>query len=127
MMSFLPVNDRQYLENRGLLFEEVTDATYKGIILRKFLLPSGQFDAEYADILILLPSGYPDTPPDMFYLLPWVRLVQSAKYPLAADQPHQFNGQKWQRWSRHNNEWRPGVDGIWTMLKRIENALEVAA
>ncbi len=126
-MSFLPSNDRQYLENRGLHFEEVVDGTQKGIILREFPLPQSRFDTERADILILLPSGYPDAPPDMFYLLPWVKLVQNAKYPLAADQPFQFNSHNWQRWSRHNNEWRPGVDGIWTILKRIENALEVAA
>lgn len=126
-MSFLPPNDRQYLENKGLTFEEIVDASQKGVILREFKLPPGRFDTEQADILILLPSGYPDVPPDMFYLLPWVKLVQGAKYPKAADQAHPFNGQKWQRWSRHNNEWRPGTDGIWTMLKRIENALEVAA
>ncbi len=126
-MSFIPLSDRQYLESRGLHFEEVVDASQKGVILRKFQLPSGRFNTEQADILILLPSGYPDAPPDMFYLLPWIKLVQGEKYPLAADQPHQFSGQQWQRWSRHNNQWRPGVDGIWTMLKRIENALEVAA
>ncbi len=126
-MSFLPLNDRQYLENKGLCFEELADGSQKGIILRGFRLPPSRFSSECADILILLPSGYPDAPPDMFYLLPWVKLVQGMKYPLAADQPHLFNGQNWQRWSRHNNEWRPGVDGIWTMLKRIENALEVAA
>lgn len=126
-MSFLPSNDRQYLENRDLRFEEVVDGSQKGVILQEFQLPPGRFDAEQADILILLPSGYPDASPDMFYLLPWVKLVQGAKYPKAADQAFQFNAQKWQRWSRHNNEWRPGVDGIWTMLKRVENALEVAA
>jgi Prokaryotic E2 family E len=126
-MSFVPLSDRQYLENRGLHFEEMLDGSQKGIILRGFQLPLSRFDVERADILILLPSGYPDIPPDMFYLLPWVKLVQGAKYPLAANQAYSFNGQDWQRWSRHNNEWRPGVDGIWTMLKRIENALEVAA
>ncbi|MDJ0799087.1 MAG: E2/UBC family protein [Calothrix sp. MO_167.B12] len=126
-MSFLPSNDRQYLDNKCLHFEEAEDGRQKGVILRGFHLPPERFDTKQADILILLPSGYPDVPPDMFYLLPWIKLVQGAKYPKAANQPFLFKGQKWQRWSRHNREWRPGTDGIWTMIKRIENALEVAA
>ena len=70
---------------------------------------------------------YPDVPPDMFHTMPWVKLTPDGRYPTAADQPVIFAGQQWQRWSRHNNEWRAGVDGIWTMLKRIDNALAVAA
>jgi hypothetical protein len=127
MMSFLPSKDRQYLDSRELVFEEVIDGSQKGILFRQFRLPSSKYDVSQADILILLPHGYPDVPPDMFFLQPWVRLVQSNNYPRAADQPFTFSGQSWQRWSRHNNEWRPGVDGIWTMLKRVEYALEVAA
>lgn len=125
--SFLPVKDREYLAGRGLQFDEIVDGSNKGVIIRGFPLPSGRFDVGQADLLILLPFGYPDTPPDMFFVLPWIKLAQIAKYPKAADQPFPFNGQQWQRWSRHNNEWRPGVDGIWTMLKRVEHALEVAA
>jgi len=125
--SFLPAKDREYLTGRGLQFDEIVDGSNKGIIIRGFPLPSGRFDVGQADLLILLPFGYPDTPPDMFFVLPWIKLAQIAKYPKAADQPFPFNGQQWQRWSRHNNEWRPGVDGIWTMLKRVEHALEVAA
>jgi hypothetical protein len=126
-MKFLPEQDRQYLGDRGLAWDEIVEGIYKGIVFRSFPLPGGRFDVSVADILILLPTGYPDVPPDMFYLFPWVRLVPLSQYPKAADQPFQFQGQSWQRWSRHNAEWRPGTDGIWTMLKRIEYALELAA
>lgn len=126
-MSFLPSADREYLTSKGFEFEEAIDGGQKAVILKARPLPKGRFDVSVADILILLPSGYPDCPPDMFYLMPWVRLVNGNRYPNAADQPLSFRGQSWQRWSRHNNEWRPGVDGIWTMIKRIETALEVAA
>ena len=127
MSSFLPIDDRRYLAERGLPYREVADSGNKGIILEGFSLPTGRFDAGRADILILLPPGYPDAPPDMFYLTPWVRLAANSNYPRAADVPHSFGGLTWQRWSRHNNEWRPGVDGIWTMIKRVEHALEIAA
>lgn len=126
-MSFLPSADRRYLADRGLSYREAVDGPGKGLILEDFPLPTARFDAERADILILLPPNYPDSPPDMFYLTPWVRLAANSRYPNAADQPVAFEGRNWQRWSRHNNEWRPGVDGIWTMLKRIEHALEIAA
>jgi len=126
-MAALPMKCRRYLTERGIAFEEVTDGGQQAVILRGFVLPSGRFDNSMADILILLPAGYPDSPPDMFHALPWISLVSPNRYPRAADQPVVFSGQKWQRWSRHNNAWRAGVDGIWTMLKRIQTALEEAA
>lgn len=126
-MSFLPPADRQYLESKAITYQEAEEGGKKGVILKNRPLPSGRFDVAHADVLILLPKGYPDIAPDMFYLLPWVRLAPSNTYPSKADQPLDFAGKKWQRWSRHNTEWRPGVDGIWTMIKRVEDALEKAA
>ncbi len=126
-MAVLPTKCRRYLTERGIVFEEVADGGQLAIILRNFALPPDRFNNSVADILILLPAGYPDSPPDMFHALPWISLVSPNRYPRAADQPVVFAGQKWQRWSRHNNAWRPGIDGIWTMLKRIQTALEEAA
>jgi hypothetical protein len=126
-MVFLPPDDRRYLTDKGVVFEEVEGDGQKGIILRNYPLPAGHFDIQVADILILLPAGYPDIPPDMFHTLPWVRLASNNQYPNRADQKVEFADQTWQRWSRHNKEWRAGVDGIWTMLKRVDNALLVAA
>ena len=126
-MSVLPIKCRRYLVERGIRFEEHENGGQKAVIVKGFGLPSGRFDAPTADILILLPSGYSDSPPDMFYTLPWLRLAGSNRYPNRADISFMFQGRKWQRWSRHNNEWRAGVDGIWTMLKRVETALECAA
>ncbi|MEX2166678.1 MAG: E2/UBC family protein [Methyloceanibacter sp.] len=126
-MSFLPEADREYLTAKNIIFEEVEDGGKKGVVLKGRPLPGGRFNADAADILILLPRGYPDIAPDMFHLLPWVKLVSGNKFPKAADQAVNFGGKRWQRWSRHNKEWRPGTDGIWTMIKRIDDALEKAA
>jgi hypothetical protein len=124
---FLPERDRAYLTDKAIAFEEIVDGGQRGVVLRQYPLPAGLFDAPKADLLILIPAGYPDVPPDMFYTLPWVKLTAKNALPRAADQPHPFAGQTWQRWSRHNKEWRPGIDGIWSMLKRVDHALEVAA
>lgn len=126
-MSFLPAADRAYLAEKGIAYEEKQDGAVKGVILKGRRLPDGRFDSAAADILIQLPPGYPDVAPDMFYLLPWVKLRQGGRYPNAANVAQSFAGQSWQRWSRHNSEWRPGIDGIWTMIKRVEDALEKAA
>ncbi|MDR4483183.1 MAG: E2/UBC family protein [Nitrospirales bacterium] len=125
-MSFLPPKDLEYLTNKKIVFEEHDGGGQKALILKDKLLPEERYDASKVDVLIQLPSGYPDVPPDMFYLLPWVKLKQGNRYPGKADQPHDFLGQKWQRWSRHCPEWRPGVDGIWTMLKRVDHAISEA-
>ena len=126
-MTFLPEKDREYLESKGIVFEEHEQGSQKGVILKGFSLPHGRFDADAADILILLPPGYPDAAPDMFYTLPWLKLAGRGCYARRADQPFSFKGESWQRWSRHNSEWRPGADGIWTMIMRVEHALELAA
>ena len=126
-MAVLPSHCRRYLDERGLPFEELEEGRHKALVLEQFGLPTGRFDAPSADILILLPAGYPDNPPDMFYTMPWLRLAPSSSYPIRADQSFDFRGRRWQRWSRHNSQWRAGVDGIWTMLKRVETALECAA
>jgi hypothetical protein len=125
-MAVLPIRDRAYLVEHGVAFEEV-DGNEKGVIFRDYVLPVGRFDQTKADILVLLPPGYPDVRPDMFFAMPWIKLCRSVQYPRAADQAHDFQNRRWQRWSRHNDQWRPGVDGIWTMLRRIDTALEAAA
>jgi hypothetical protein len=126
-VSFLPARDRAYLAEKAIAYDEVEPGGQRAVIFRQRSLPEGRFDTALADILILLPPGYPDLPPDMFYALPWLRLAANSNYPRCADVPFPFAGQTWQRWSRHSSEWRPGIDGIWTMLKRIETALQRTA
>ncbi|HUU02983.1 MAG TPA: E2/UBC family protein [Myxococcota bacterium] len=126
-MSFLPPVDQKYLANKGIIYEELVDSGRKGVVFSKHPLPAGRFDATEVNVLVIMPPGYPDIAPDMFYLMPWVKLVQGNRYPKAADRPLNFGGKRWQRWSRHNSEWRAGIDGIWTMLKRIDRAIEEAA
>lgn len=126
-MSILPSKDRRYLETRGIAFRELEQGGQKGVVLADFPLPDGKFQVAKTDILIILPAGYPDFPPDMFYAVPHLFLVVGNRAPRATQPQLNFGGQNWQRWSRHNNQWWPGADGLWTMIKRVEAALEVAA
>lgn len=119
----LPSLDQSFLADHGYDFEVIQDGCQVGIVLKSLKLPSGKFDCETADILVLLPVGYPDCPPDMFYASPQLVLKGTGQVPKACTVQHSFAGRVWQRWSRHNNAWRPGVDGLRTMLARVQTAL----
>lgn len=122
----LPEADQRYLNGHGITAEIVCDASHKGVVLKQMQVPVGKFNHPAADVLVILPPGYPDVAPDMFFVSPWLTLVSAGRYPTCADQPHTFLGRSWQRWSRHNSSWRPGIDGLHTIIKRIEHALEEA-
>ena len=122
----LPLKDHNYLNKKKIYFDTVSENDSKGIILKDFSLPYDKFNFKKADVLIILPQGYPDCVPDMFYVQPWLKLSKTNNYAEATDQSYQFSGYSWQRWSRHNPSWRAGVDGIWTMLQRVRDALENA-
>lgn len=124
--EFLPSGDQRYLTDRGLTVREVEFNGQKGLVFPDYEVGNPELDQNHAELLIVLPGGYPDAPPDMFFVRPWLRLSSGNRFPQAADQEFQFAGEKWQRWSRHNSQWRPGVDGIWTMLRRVDRALRSA-
>ena len=130
-MSFLPLRDLEYLESHGYAYDQKESGGQKGIVLKGIPLPEAKYNANGANVdsvnvLVILPNGYPDAQPDMFHTDPWIRLRASGSYPRAADQPVSFADINWQRWSRHSDQWRPGRDGIWTMIKRLEHAIEIA-
>jgi len=122
----LPSKDQLYLTGHGYEFEVVMEGGKTGIILKALPLSEGKFDSETADVLILLPKGYPDCSPDMFYTSPKLSLAGTGQVPKACTVEHHFGGRVWQRWSRHNNNWRPGVDGLQTMVARVQTALAEA-
>lgn len=124
--AILPQADQRYISEHELEVQDAIQGAQKGIIFKRYPLPLGLFDSESADVLVVLPSGYPDTAPDMFFVEPWLKLRQTNAYPEKADGAHEFAGRRWQRWSRHNDAWRRGVDGIQTMLRRIDRALRGA-
>lgn len=123
----LPSMDQTYLDQHVIKHEITEDGGNIGVILKDILLPEGKFDHASTDVLILLPRGYPDACPDMFFLQPWVRLKSNGAFPSRADVGFAFGGKQWQRWSRHSNQWRPGIDGLHTMLARFRCAVENAA
>jgi ABC-type antimicrobial peptide transport system ATPase subunit len=126
---FLPEFDREYLLEKGYQFEEKIDANRNGLIIRNWVLPAGKFNLQKSDLLILIPNGYPDVRPDMWYFNPVILLSPSNRAARQTQANINFEGKVWQRWSRHfpANEWRSSIDGIHTYFKKIEVALDTAS
>lgn len=126
---FLPEFDRDYLLEKGYQFEEKIDANRNGLILRNWLLPVGKYNLLTSDLLILISNGYPEVRPDMWYFNPAILLAPSNRLARQTQVNINFEGKVWQRWSRHYpaNEWRSGIDGIHTYLKKVQTALESAS
>jgi hypothetical protein len=118
------------LEGKNYQFREVSDGARNGLIIDNFiLLPENKFAVQQSSLLILLPQGYPDVPPDMFYFAPELKLATSNAYPDRANSKVTYFQTNWQCWSRHAppTDWRAGIDGIHSYLQRVYLALKIAA
>jgi hypothetical protein len=126
--KFLPSSDRLYLEEKLYSYKEVNDGARNGLIITDFKVPEGKYSVSCSSLMIIIPQGYADVPPDMFYFSPALTLVSSKSYPAQADVFESIFGQNWQRWSRHADQsaWRGGVDGIHSYIQRVVKALNVA-
>jgi len=126
--KFLPINDRLYLDSKGYQYKEINDGPLNGLIIDKFPLKNGKFSINESSLLILIPQGYPDVPPDMFYFSPELHLSSSNSFPVQANVFVDHFQIKWQRWSRHADAstWRPGIDGIYSYIQRVKTALNNA-
>lgn len=94
-----------------------------GLMVRPYTLPEGYAESE-TTLMVLVPSGYPGVPIDMFYLDPPVHRRDGASINALADESH--FGVTWQRWSRHY-EWTPGEDNLVTHLEYVKHELESEA
>lgn len=115
----LPEADAEYLDSKNYRFSEKVVGGWIHIIIHDFPLP-GVYSPGTCELLVRLPAGYPNASPDMFWTRPDVRLA-TGNWPTRADVRESFDGESWQRWSRHfpPNGWRPGIDTLQTFLMTI--------
>lgn len=120
----LPESDCRFLDAHGLDWEAIVDGSSRWVILRQHAVPRG-YNHEHVGLALLIPSGYPDTAIDMFYVKP--ALVRCDGKAINALSNHTICGETWQRWSRHRtprNPWRPGEDDLSTHILLIQVLLE---
>ena len=93
------------------------------VVLPAYALPRG-FEPRRVELCLMLPFGFPETPPDMFWVDPAVML--HGRPPAATQVTQQIIGRTWQRFSRHlpAGAWRPGIDNLQSWISMIGTMLE---
>jgi len=115
--NLLPEPDRDYLAEKGYVFEIIPQNGVVHLILKEIGF-SEAYNPKTADILIMVPTGYPNVPLDMFWTFPEIKYA-NGNVPVATEVRQQLHGKNWQRWSRHHPGWRPGLDNLRTFLTVI--------
>jgi hypothetical protein len=123
----LPAADEQYLSERGIAHQVLTDGGEVCVLFPGWQLPSG-LSVSQTDVLLRLSPGYPDIPPDMWWTDPAVLRADGSAIP-ATEVRQPMLGRTWQRWSRHfqAGQWQSGIDGLESFVALIRNEFCVAA
>lgn len=124
----LPAADREYLERAGITYRVFDDGTgMLNVELIDFPLPEG-LNAGTASVLFRLSASYPDTPPDMWWIIPHLVPIRGGVIP-ATESIETHDGRVWQRWSRHLDAaaWRSGIDGLESYVRLLRTELSSAA
>lgn len=124
----LPEPDREFLDRSGITYRVFDDGTgMLNVELIDFPLPSG-LNANAASVLFRLSTSYPDTPPDMWWVIPHLSSVRGGGIP-ATEFVETYDGRSWQRWSRHldTTAWKSGIDTLESYVRLLRTELLSAA
>jgi hypothetical protein len=119
--DLLPEIDRDFLTEKGYAFTASRDGGNVNVVIKDFPFPG--YAPPSADLLIILPAGYPNANVDMFFTIPDVKLASGA-WPKACEAHPTHGGRAWQQWSRHiGDNWRQGVDNLRTYITTIKREI----
>ena len=118
------MEDEELLETLNGGYELVQEAGILRVIVNAFPIPPG-YNLKSAVANVRIEPGYPDSQIDMVYFHPALSRVDGRAIGALADDS--FDGENWQRWSRHRtpaNPWRPGIDNLGTHFALVQDWLE---
>lgn len=99
------------------------------VIIDKVPLPTG-YNRDVTDVLFFIPSGYPETPPDNFFVPAGLRL-EGGGQPDAFNPNHRTHrNEQWDRYSWHlDNGWSPAASieegsNLLTFMGSVEDRLQ---
>ncbi|MCY4316172.1 MAG: hypothetical protein OXC66_08660 [Roseovarius sp.] len=109
LFELLP-EDVDYLDaNHEGRWSKLNEGSGKyGLLIERFGIPNG-FTQSIADLMVLIPAGYPGSSLDMFYLDPPLSKLNGRDAGALSIEKH--FARRWQRWSRHY-QWKPGEDNL---------------
>lgn len=122
----LPATDTDFLETAGINHRVFEEAGTLNVELIGFVLPPG-LNAETANVLFRLAPTYPDTAPDMWWLIPHLTKADG-RVITATELVEIHDGRTWQRWSRHLDatQWQSGIDGLESYIRLLRTELTTA-
>ncbi len=115
--------DEEHLNVRGHPWETVIENNVMRLVIHDFPVPQG-YNFDRVNLNLRIGNNYPDEQIDMVYFYP--HLARLDGKPIGALASDKFDGNDWQRWSRHRtaaNPWRPGIDCIATHLHLVKDWL----
>ena len=137
---FLPEEDKEYLQEKGIIFESKIESVPGGkdrraVLFPNFIVPGNLrtyvgetlTPISNCNLMVLIPDGYATTKLDSFYTSPRLKRINGTD-PDRANVEAALFGQRWQFWSRHlaDTDWRVGIDGLGTFLSYVSNELRIA-
>lgn len=122
--TVLPEQDAAFLSEKKYAHDLFPQGGELHVVINNFQFPSQHYSPDKADLLIKIPPGYPNTPLDMFWTNPEVKLV-NGQVPQKTESREEHHGKTWQRWSRHYvTPWRPGIDSLRSFVQSIHVELQ---
>lgn len=123
----LPPADAAYLAERGIGYTVTMDGPMTCVVFPGWPVPPG-YSRSSVDLLLRLPPGFPDVPPDMWWVAPALQLAGGGVVE-ATQLTEVYLGRSWQRWSRHftPGQWRPGTDSLESFLARVRAEIQRSA
>lgn len=117
--------DKAYLDEH-FVWEAAVEGGMVCVTIKGYPLAAGLTPA-VDELLVRLPSGFPDVAPDMFWFAESVTRSDGTAIPATqVTEPHL--GRAWQRWSRHiAGQWRPGTDDLRSYIAYIRGCINKAA
>ena len=99
------------------------------ILFKRFPMPPG-WNRQVTELLLIIPPGYPTTPPDNFYVPNGLRIVAdgSEKLPSNYSENQTVLGGNWAQFSYHAQGWNPTPgplegDNLLTFMLAVERRL----
>ncbi len=97
------------------------------VLFKEFPLPPG-WNRQSTELLVLIPQGYPATPPDNFYVRNGLGL-SDGRMPANYSENQNVLGGPWAVFSFHAQAWNPASDpndgdGLLTFMVAVERRLK---
>lgn len=123
----------EFCERQGYSTPEIQDLPGGGKLVRinKVILPKGKWNRDDADVLFVVPPGYPAARPDCFWVTPASFRLAGGGTPQASNDGNPIPGDPvsgrpttWFSW--HLSHWTPGQDSLVSYFQTILTRLTPA-